>query len=595
MTKKGLPARQFLTAGKSRNKTKQHGFRNQAAMVAITAAVMGGQGAYAFEIETDTPELKVRWDNTVKYSSAWRMNSPDSKLVSAAANTQNPNLDDGDLNFKRGQISNRLDLLSELDVAYQNVGFRISAAAWDDSKYLGSNANSGATANQISVPGNQFISATKKIHGSNAEFLDAFAFAKFDLDGKRGTVRAGKHSQVWGESLFFGANAIAGGMMPVDVVKLVSVPNTQFKEAIRPVQMLSGQLQLNSNVSIAGYYQYRWAPNRLPASGSYFSQVDPNPDGGESLNLGFPFLNPATRTDDQRASNTGQGGLQLRLRDGDTDYGFYLIRFHNKGFQQVANLGLMATGIPAPGCAGAGGVVIGGVCNLAAPSTYRLAYHEGITAFGASFSHTFGDLNLAGEASIRHNQDLASPNASDVSALTGGAANNNNSNPAYAVGNTAHINLSSLWSLAPSSLFPESSVVAEVAWNRLLHVTKNGNQLDPNATRDAVAFRGIFEPVYRQVVPGLDLSVPIGLGWSPKGSRSAVLGPGAFPADGGGDFSVGVNATYLDAWRFSLSYTHYFGETGAFLTPTSATTNSYSYKQSLADRDFIAFSVRRTF
>ena len=49
------------------------------------------------------------------------------------------------------------------------------------------------------------------------------------------TVRAGKHSVLWGESLFFGTNAIAGGQQPFDVVKLLSVPSTQFKEAIRPV------------------------------------------------------------------------------------------------------------------------------------------------------------------------------------------------------------------------------------------------------------------------------------------------------------------------------------------------------------------------
>lgn len=45
---------------------------------------------------------------------------------------------------------------------------------------------------------------------------------------------------------------------PVDVVKLLSVPNTQFKEAIRPVQMLSGQVQLTSDVTLGGYYQLRW-------------------------------------------------------------------------------------------------------------------------------------------------------------------------------------------------------------------------------------------------------------------------------------------------------------------------------------------------
>jgi hypothetical protein len=94
------------------------------------------------------------------------------------------------------------------------------------------------------------------------------------------------------------------------------------------------------------------------------------------------------------------------------------------------------------------------------------------------------------------------------------------------------------------------------------------------------------------VLSGLDLGVPIGLGWSPKGSRSMALGPGAMPPDGGGDISIGLNGTYLDAWRFSLGYTHYFGPIGTFIEGTD---NHYSYKQSLKDRDFVSLSLRRTF
>lgn len=549
--------------------------------------------AEAFQFDTDNPDLKVSWDNTVKYSSAWRMRNPDGAL------TASPNQNDGNLNFKKGLISNRLDLLSEFDLSYRNVGFRLSGAAWYDAEYNRSNdrPNDG-TANQLSVAYNHFTDATRKLHGSKAELLDAFVFGKFELDDKPATVRAGKHSLVWGESVFFGANAIAGGMMPVDVTKLVSVPNTQFKEAIRPVQQLSGQIQLSPSLSLGAYYQFRWQANRLPAVGSYFSQVDVNPDGGEQLLLGLPFppflQSNAPRVGDQQAKNSGQGGLQLRIRTEETDYGLYLIRFHNKAFQQVTNIGLMPViGVfPGPGCVVPGSVQTGPAsCAMPGlPVSYRLAYHEGITAFGGSVSHTFGDVNLAAEASIRHNQDLASSLSVDTSAL-GGAATNNSSNPAYAVGKTAHINLSALWSLQPTAFFKEATFIGELAWNRVMSVTKNSAALDPNATRSAVALRFIFEPMYRQVVPGLDLSVPIGLGFAPRGSRSMALGPGAFPADGGGDFTIGLNGTYLDGWRGSLSYTHFFGKKQPFLDAN----NNYSYQQSLKDRDFIAFSLRRTF
>ena len=88
----------------------------------------------------------------------------------------------------------------------------------------------GAFPNQTSVPFDEFTSATRKAHGRKAELLDAFVFGKFDVEGMRTTVRLGNHALTWGESLFFGGNAIAGGMVPVDAVKLSSarMKSSQF-------------------------------------------------------------------------------------------------------------------------------------------------------------------------------------------------------------------------------------------------------------------------------------------------------------------------------------------------------------------------------
>ena len=540
-----------------------------------TCLVVGfSSAAEAFQLDTGNSEVRMRWDNTVKYSSAWRLEDPSATL------TADPNLDDGDLNFDKGLISSRLDLLSEFDLIYKNMGLRLSGAAWKDTEYSGRNDHpDNGTVNHTSVPYNQFTEETKDLHGQDAELLDAFVFGRFDMGDKPTTVRLGRHSLVWGETLFFGANGIAGGMMPVDVNKLQSVPNTQFKEAIRPVSMLSGQVQLSDAVSLAAYAQFEWEHNLLPASGSYFSWADHVPDGGEQIVAPGPGpggLISIPRGTDQQASDSGQGGLQLRILGDETDYGLYLIRYHSKSFQVVSDLA--PTGAPAPAPA-------------VAPASYHLAYHEDITALGASFSHTFGDVNLAGEFSMRQNQDLAQASgAVDTSAL-GGAATDNKDNPAYPVGDTVHLNVSAFWSLQPSDLFPEAVFLGELAWNRVTEITKNEAAVDPNATRSASALRFIFEPSYRQVASGVDLSVPIGLGWAPRGSRSMALGSGAFPAEGGGDISIGVKGTYLDAWRFSVSYTHYYGDE----KPFTDSNNQFTYGQSLADRDFIALSVYRTF
>jgi hypothetical protein len=533
-------------------------------------ALLANGAAGAMELDTGNSDVSVRWDNTVKYSAAARVKSQDPALLT------NPNNDDGNRNFGKGLISSRFDLLSELDVVYQRSwGARISAAAWYDSVYNRSNDNpgfpGGAFPNQVSVPHNAFTRETRDIHGRNAEILDAFLFGKFDVDGRSASVRIGRHSLLWGESVFFGANAIAGGQQPVDVVKLVSVPNTQFKEAVRPVPQLSGQFQVNSHVSVAGYYQFRWDKARLPGVGSYFSSADPAPDGSESLLLG-PGVPPALRGPDLEARDSGQGGLQVRVRSDFADYGLYAIRYHAKTPQLVPRLVMTPVG-PAPGA-------------------YNLAYHEGIKAFGASASKTFGDFNVAIEGSVRDNVDLASSRAGDISAFAPVPPTDNSGNPGYAVGRTAHINISTIGSIGATPLWREANLVGEIAWNRLLKVTKNAAALDPNGTRDGLALRVMLEPVYRGVFDGVDIGIPLGLSWAPKGSRPlSISNPNAWIPDGGGDVSIGLNARYRDAWRFSLSYTHYYGSKATFNDAAQA----FTWRQALRDRDFVSASLTYTF
>lgn len=520
--------------------------------------------ASAFEIDTNVDGLKTRWDNTFKYSAAYRLNSPLSEL------TSNANLDDGDRNFAAGNmISNRVDVLSELDVEYKNYGFRLSAAGWYDQVYNQSNANPGppsASPNQTSTGYNQFTSATSELMGRNTEVLDAFVYGRFSLGDTSSVVRAGRHALVWGESLFFGANGIAGTMAPVDYIKLIAVPGSQFKEVIRPVPQISAQTQISPNVSVGAFYQVGWERSRLPAVGSYFSQADVLDAGGERIVLG-PLSAP--RNPDQTPTDSGQGGVQLRIQAADTDFGFYAVRFHDKTPQLVARLGAIAPGVIVP---------VG----------YNLVYHEGITAYGASASRTFGDANFAAEVSVRQNMDLASTNGADTSAL-GSPVSNNTNNPAYAVGNTAHANVSMLWGVPSNVLFKEASLAAEVAWNRVLSCEVNCAAIDPSATRDAWALRFVFEPTYRQVIPGLDIGIPVGVGYVPVGSRSMALGP--MGAENGGDFSIGLNGNYLQVWQMTLNYTKFFGESKPYLTPAF----NYNYGQQFKDRDFIALSVRRTF
>ncbi|MES2256990.1 MAG: DUF1302 domain-containing protein [Pseudomonadota bacterium] len=532
-------------------------------VLGISAAVCSS-GASAVDIETPNKDLKVRWDNTFKYTGMQRLKNP------AAALIADPNQDDADRNFKKGLVSSRVDWLSEIDVSYDNIGARLSAAAWYDAVYnRGNNNDSPFTVNAASAGQNDFIGATKKLHGKKAELLDAFVFGKFNVGDMRSTIRAGKHTLVYGETLFFGANGIAAAQGPVDVIKLLSVPNSQFKELLMPVQQISGQLQLNSSWALGAYYQLEWKATRLPGVGSYFSTLDFLDAGGERI-----FVAPGAsfnRAANIEARNGGQGGLQAKFRPpgSDGEYGFYAARYHEKTPQVYLTPG--AGFNPVTGQVG----------------EYRLVYPEGIKTVGASYSTLLGDANVAAELSFRSNMPLVG-NAQIDLAGTG----DNSGKSLYPVGRSAHLNLSTIYGMGQSSLYDNAILTAELGFNRLISVTRNRAALDANTARHAWGLRLVFEPNYYQVLPGLDVAVPIGLGYNPAGN-SAVVGAFNGGADNGGDLSIGIKGAYLEHIKISLNYSRFLGTAKPTLNPSKG--NQFNFGQAMRDRDYISLSLQSSF
>lgn len=534
----------------------------------VVGAILVATGARGMEVDTGNPDLNVRLDTTLKYSAAVRTKEASPILTSAAAG--NPNTlssDDGDRNFRRwGLISNRVDVLSEFDVTYRkNFGARISGAGWYDDVYNRRNDNdSPATANSLSVLYNEFTRATRDLHGRKAEVLDAFVFANADLGDVRAQGKVGRHTLLWGESLFFAQNGIASGQAPVDVVKLLSVPASQAKEFLLPVGQASGQIQFTPEVALAGYYQFEWRRTRLPAAGSYFSTADILDAGGEALLFAPAQAAYLRRGPDLEPPRHGQYGVALKMRTGASDIGLYALQYHAKAPVLYGNL------VPGPG---------------AEQGTYYEVFPQKVKMFGASANYTIGSFNVAAEASVRQNAPLTSLLAMSFMGQPAGDANRN---PLYAVGKSAHINVNTLAFFGPTFIATSSVLLAEVAWNRMLSCERNCNTaLDPGATRDSWGFRATFSPTYYGVMDGLDLSPAVSASYFPKGKSAAqTLGPNR-----GGDATLSVDATYLAVWRGALIFTHYYGPADAFFNAAS----TYSFAQSLKDRDFISITLNRTF
>ncbi|MDD2310814.1 MAG: DUF1302 family protein, partial [Desulfuromonadaceae bacterium] len=243
------------------HKANSAGFRVSSLYLAIAGAcaILGAGTANAFQIDTGNPDLRLSWDNTIKYSAAWRVGKADGSVSDDSIGVQ-LNTNDGDRNFGRGLISNRFDLLSEIDLRYKrNYGLRLSGAAWYDDVYNQGNDNPGyanspfagydQVNSSVSRP-DKFSDDTRDLHGRKAELLDAFIYGRYSVNNMNLNLRAGRFTQLYGESLFFGNNAVAGAQSSLDLIKALSVPNSQFKEILRPVGQLSAQLQINQNVSL---------------------------------------------------------------------------------------------------------------------------------------------------------------------------------------------------------------------------------------------------------------------------------------------------------------------------------------------------------
>jgi hypothetical protein len=162
------------------------------------------------------------------------------------------------------------------------------------------------------------------------------------------------------------------------------------------------------------------------------------------------------------------------------------------------------------------------------------------------------------------------------------------------VGKTGHLQASAIYVLTETPLWDAGAFLGEVAWNRRLSVDRNPGAIDPNTSRDAAALRFIFEPSYFQVLPGLNVGVPIGVGWNFMGRSSSIFNWNGGSSKGG-DYSVGLNLHYQAVWQASLAFTGFFGAADGFLTPANSPTPMLSYKQVYKDRNFVSFTLKRAF
>jgi hypothetical protein len=513
--------------------------------------------------------VEIQFQNTLQYSVLERTAPVSSEL------TSNLNADDGDLNLAGGIVSNRFDLLSKFDISYQGFGFDASADSLYDFVYNKKTQNSNAfTYNPASQPPDKYTSATTTQAGKNIELRNLFVYGTQNVGGIPVTLRIGRFADLFGESLLFAANGISYGQAPIDIARASSVPNTQAKDLFLPVGQADISAQLTDSFSATAYYQFEWEKANFTPEGDFFSTTDILDEGGQRI-IAFPPTEVAPgvlapggyfyRANDIKGSGTGQFGLAVHYDPTASQYdlGFYALQYNDSEPQVYVRPGLAPAFVP------------GGNVPSLALGTYQLVYPDHIQIYGVSASTTVGATNFAGEISARTNEPLVST----VTVVPGEIADNG-TNARYAKGNTLHYQSSLIYLGPGTKLYGASSVLAEVAGDNLLGFSRNRKNFTVGQQHMALGLRTIGSLTYYSVIPGLDLTPNIGIGYNFMGKAPDTLGFNNTGIDRGGDITFGVSFIYLSKWSGGLNYTRYIAPPG---------------RDALADRDFVAFNVERTF
>jgi hypothetical protein len=520
-------------------------------------------GASAFEIPTGNEDIDLRWDNTFKYNLGFRAKPQNDAFLN------NPNTDDGDRNFKNGGIMmNRIDILSELDIQYKkSYGARISGAGWYDQRYHDAlDNNSVATSNhrENGAPALGLSEYTKKYFaGPTAELLDTFVFGKFDLGPVPLNLKVGRHTIYWGESLTFSGalHGISYSQMPVDTIKAYGVPGSDLKELFRPLNNISAQASVTNNLSIAAQYFLEWEHYILPEAGSYFGFSDGSFYGGESLIVGpLRYIHSA----DSQPTGRRDWGVAARWSPTwlDGTVGAYYRRFSDRLPQVQMN---------------------------PVAREYFLVYSDAIDLYGLSFSKQIFGVSVGSELSYRVNMPLSSDTVVSTTRPAEG-------DTFGARGNTWH-GLINFVGLVTPPLCSLASWSMEVFWSRWDNVTQGENlfkgRVGYNAldavTKDFVGIGVAFTPVWLQVFPGMDLSMPLTYGTGLNGTSAVMLGGN----ERAGQWSAGISLDVRNKYKFDLKYVDIFG---VYQNTATGVVSTYNTPLALlSDRSMVTFTAKVTF
>jgi hypothetical protein len=532
-----------------------------ASAAGISLSASGAYPASAFPLPSPNSNLTITLNSTLEVNVLGRTedSSPDS--------FNNPNGDDVAQNFRHGLAAARVDLDTGLDVKYENFGFRISGAAWEDLVYDLPNSNgSPGTINYLTEKQTSFSHAADGLTGHRVELDDAFTYGSFAVGNSTLSYRAGQFVQIYGQSLLLAAEGIGGVMNPIDGIRAQILLNPQSRDIFMPTPQISVVEQLSNGLAISGYYKLGWRQTRIPPAGTYFSPTDVIDGGADRIFVGGGAYFGGRENDIRPNGGDKQFGLQIQDSFFNDDFALHFVNFDAYAPEVYLHPGVGFN--PLTGQIG----------------SYQLAYPRDAQLFGASYSAspTFGSypVNFGVEISERHHEGLTS--GGSVAPLSGSDQNH----VYYPVGDVGHFLVSFIYASPPLPMIKsdQASVTAEFGASKLLSVFENRANL--YAKTNGVAVDGTVDVSlsYFDIYPAVDMAPALGISYAPLGNS-----PEGYFVHGGGSLSLADTFTLNKVYNLTLQYKHYIGSLKTTLGGAS------DPSQTLYGKDFVGLEADTSF
>ena len=331
--------------------------RPKATPILLSSLLAAGFTAHLQALEFELGEIQGRFDSNISIGTSIRLNNPDRSLISRpnqGTSLGSGSYDDGTQNFKKGKpFSTVIKGVHDLDLSYENVGFFARGRYWYDYELKRGNRAHGHSPNDY-VPNARLNDSDFNDFAkfSGIELLDAYFYGGFDLGTMPLDIRVGRQVINWGESTF-----IQGGINsfnPVDVTAFRR-PGAELKEGLLPFGSVFASLGLTNNLTVEGFYQYKWEPTVVDGCGTYFSTNDFTSQGcngirvasGQLTNLNDQaYFNPQTaqalqfnpvvqrnRDGRREAKDDNQFGIGFRYFSehlNNTEFGLYYSQYHSR-------------------------------------------------------------------------------------------------------------------------------------------------------------------------------------------------------------------------------------------------------------------------